>query len=1357
MQNWVQLQPAPYDGMYQFPSIAGRDTTTGAPVGGTGSVAGTNCTICVANPTDGTPMLPAGRYVVEMIVPPGYELVKEEDKNILLGDAFEAPVTTQFAGFGNIFIMPDQAEVSATYNPNNPLIPTTDEGITPRHEGDTGSVETFWPCVGAARIVPDFVSLFPGSGQNAPFAGAKRNLCDRKEVVLEDEMSVLAKFYVFTSAHVAGHFTGIITDDFTSEFDPFSPHFGEKFSPANLPVGVKDFAGNEVGRVYSDWWGIYNGLNYSSFSVNPPDPSGYIPQMMVMCMNDRGTATAYDPFYQEAYSQFCYELPFMPGQTGYFDTPVIPTTAFAEGYNHPDCAYPDATPAIGEVDGDGVGPWISAGGSAHPITIHALGDQTVNNYGYSGPVQSTAPYNQKTVVRHYNFGAQGLGSSVTIGGVPATVVSWNLNTIVVTVPASGNGQVPTCSMQQQQQFGGSTARCGQVVVKADNGKQSIDAITLTVGGKAPTHVAATDSIQAAIDAASPGDLIIIDPTCKATATGPAGACTSTSLRSSATHSELLIMWKPVRLQGVGAASTILNADPHPSGKLEPWRKQVVCLFGLDVNGRPETWNPACGTGWNFFRADRSNPQVDRLPLEATVGWDASLNGNLAEQLQEPSLMGAYEGAGITVLSKGVRFPNGSQPFASDTFPDGTVLLTNQTNANNCGNGDGSDRNNNNRRNRFPSNFQCNPSRIDGLTVVNSSQGGGGIFVHGWAHNLEISNNRVTNNQGTLAGGIAVGQGEHPDAYLAGAVNPAPGSCQSENGLPNNTQLPYCFDVNVNIHNNSITTNSSEGDELFSASPSGAGGVAFCTGADSYKFNNNWVCGNLSTGDGAGVSQLGFIWNGSIQHNAVLFNQSTNPTTPTNGGGLLIMSAPDTDPTCPGEPDVDCNLLYGSVSDGIGRGLSINANLILGNSADAGAGGGLRLQGVNGIDVSTFPTRPDRWYSVNVTNNIIANNVSGWDGAGVSLQDSLVVNLVNNTIVDNDSTAASGILFDSFFADQTSAPTPCPQGTRCVPVTRPQPAGVSSAKHSAEFMASLPGTITCPAGHTGTADNNNHNNSACRTLSFPELYNDVIWHNRAFSISVVTGAAGTQQTTITVVPALNQGSTGQCVTSATAPTYWDIGFRGDTAANNHTGSVTPFGTFPTCRVRRSCRMQTLYSGGGNGTPNQFRQNSQDPSLVQPYCNGSRVPPELGSAGYITLPGTNESNVPVPVFNLTAAATVDEGNNWVNINWGPLSLTNPVTGTVLGNYALAGGAAVNYITNSNSSVTYGAAPSDDYFGNPRKGNNAVDAGRGRVRDFGRPGSLRFSGVVVLRQRPDRRTSAAQTVTLSNSGGSSLPVSP
>jgi hypothetical protein len=1343
LHNWNQLQPAPYDGMYQFPSIIGRNPTTGAPAGagstnGTaGTRPGSNCTICVAAP-DGNPMLPAGKYVVEMIVPPGYELVKEEDKNILLGDAYEGPVTSQFAGFGNIFIMPDQASVAATYNPNNPLMPTTNQGVTPRHEGDTGSVETFWPCVGAARVVPDYMSLFPGSGQNAPFAGATRNLCDRKEVTLEDQMSVLAKFYVFSSVHVAGHYTGIITDDFTSEFDPFSPHFGEKFSPANLPVGVKDWAGNEVGRVYSDWWGIYDGLNYSTFSVNPPDPSGYIPTMMVMCMNDRGSAVAQDPLYQSSYSQFCYELPFMPGQTGYFDTPVIPTTAFAEGYNHPDCAYPDATPAISQVNGQGgVGPWVSAPGQT--LTITALGDQAVNNYGYSGPVVTTAPYNAKTVTRHYGFGAAA-GSVALVGsdGVPhdLTGVSWSDSTITGTVPSG----VPACSVQQQAQYGGSAAQCGELIITAANGKQSVDTVTVTIGGKAPTRLTAGQTIQSAIDAASPGDLIIVPP---------------------GTYSELVLMWKPVRLQGVGGASSIIDANPHPAGKLDPWRQRVVCLFGLGVDGAPASWNSGCaadlfGNNVAGFVGDPTNPQVDRLPLEATVGWTATLNGNLAEQLQEPTLMGAYEGAGITVLSKGVRFPAGSDPFAADTFPAGTALLTTGTNANNCG------PDTTTAHNRFPSSFQCNPSRIDGLSITNSSQGGGGIFVHAWAHNLEIANNRISNNQGTLAGGISVGQGEHPDAYLAGGIIPDPGSCQTSNVT--NTQLPYCFDRFVNIHHNAITTNSSEGDELFSATPSGAGGVAVCTGADNYQFNYNWVCGNMSTGDGAGVSQLGFALNGSVQHNSILFNQSINPTTPTNGGGLLIMGAPDTDPTCPGEPDQDCNLAFGTVGDGTGRNLVINANLIMGNAAEAGAGGGIRLQGINGSEVGFFPTRPlpvttgpvgqrsPGWNSISVTNNIITNNVAGWDGGGVSLQDALVVNLVNNTIVSNDSTASSGVLFGAFFADQASAPTPCsPQGTRCSPLSPPQPAGLSSGGHSSEFLASIAGiNITCPAGHgAGGTGTGGLVNGACRRVSFPILYNDVFWQNRAFNIVVTTPATGAQQATVAVAPSLNQATTGQCVGGAS---YWDIGLRGDTGPTNHSSGVT---FTPQASVLTNI---TGYAGGGTG----FRGNTaSNPALTSQYCNGSRVPPELGSAGYIMLPGTNESNVPVPVFNLTAGATVDEGNNWINLSWGPLSLVNPSTNVTLGNYALsAGSAAISYIfpTGANSSpTTYAAAPADDFFGTLRKTNGAVDVG---AVEFGAgppvlsatvtPNPLAFGNWAA---GTTNVTSAPQTLTVTNTGNAVL----
>jgi hypothetical protein len=1386
MHNFNQVQPAPYDGMYQFPSA--NCQTAGASF--TAATGQTITCATTANPNFGqiaspAAVLPPGKYVVEVVVPPGFELTKEEDKNILMGDAFvaSATISPQFQGLGDIFIVPDQAELNSPnpsytgpftdpsgnpYNPDGTPIgnngnPTNTMGRTAFGSfGPGGLIQLPAPCVGEIRIVPSYMTISPESGQVAPFAGASRPLCDRKEINLEDQMQSTADFFVWTKTPASSHYTGFILDDFSSEFNQAAPTFGEKFAVPNLPVAIKDFNGVTTSRTYSDQWGLFNGLVYSNFDVNAPNPTGYAPNMMITEMNSPGpipapvcttlpgflqngtpsagapgiplgcTATGgqliNDPYFNPGYSTFDYENPFMPGDATYLDTPVVPVQAFAEGYNPPDCAYPDATPAIKSVLGDslsfnpasgttltGSGPWVSATG--HTLTIAALGDQIVPNNAYSGPAASTAPFNLNQLTRHYGFGStQG---TVTIGGVNATVTAWSDTSIMITVPSlTGSPPLGSSSPCTMLQKGAPATTCGELVVTTAAGKSTIDAVTVTVGGIKPTYIGAENkagtAIQSAIDAANPGDEIVVGP---------------------GTYTEMLLMWKPLRLQGVAAASVFINANTQPAGRIDPWRRQVNCLFGLGLNGQqigaidPVTGVPnpydASGTySCNFGTFDNSGSlvqaAVDPIELEPIIGWDANLNGNLSELLQEPTLMGAYEGATITVLAKGLQ----NYQFASA--------------ATNCGaEGNGGCIPLNAGRDCaigspfYPSNFLCNPSRIDGLTLTNSSQGGGGLFIHGWDHHLEVSNNRIVNNAGTLTGGITVGQSEVPDPNLVGT-----------------DAQPLAIDTFVNMHNNSVSLNSSYGDELNSNTPAAGGGVTITPGSDNYSFTHNWVCGNLSSGDGGGVSHFGLSFNGKIANNTIIFNQSTNPTLTTNGGGLIIQgSAPDGTFAENGSVDADAGP---GLSDGVGSGLVIDSNLIMGNTAESGEGGGLRLQSVNGNDVLNNPRAPSHWYAVSVINNIIVNNVSGWNGAGVSILDSVKVDFRNNTVVSNDTTASAGVLFDTLGAQNANTPPPgCnpTTGAGCVnPVTTsaPEPSGLVTHTHSLLLAPAFtdPGVV-CPTGHPN-----------CTKVSIPVLANDIIYQNRNFYVTTAGNPA-----VVVLTPPLTQTTTGSCPAGAS---YWDIGIYGDTGPTNHGSGYT---LAPTNSILTS-------TAGYSGT-----NFAGAPGVVAQYCNGSRVPPEIsptlctsganapgctypGAVGITTPPGVPDNNPFYLNFTLTPAATVDEGNNWLNLYYGPLSSVNPTIqpggsgyNVPLGNYALAAGSEA--IDKGIAAFDGTASPNHDFFGNTRpQGANwdigAVEftgaTGGGAIASV-TGGPLAFGNVAV------GTNSAARTLTLHNTGTASL----
>jgi hypothetical protein len=119
-------------------------------------------------------------------------------------------------------------------------------------------------------------------------------------------------------------------------------------------------------------------------------------------------------------------------------------------------------------------------------------------------------------------------------------------------------------------------------------------------------------------------------------------------------------------------------------------------------------------------------------------------------------------------------------------------------------------------------------------------------------------------------------------------------------------------------------------------------------------------------------------------------------------------------------------------------------------------------------------------------------------------------------------------------------------------------------------------------------------------------------------------------------------------------------------------------------------------------------------------------------------------------------VDEGNNWVNMAYGPLALPNPtqtpgVTG--YGNYGLTSNSADAINAIPKGTANYAMAPTVDFFGTQRKKNNSVDIGAveyiGPAAAIGSvsPASLAFGNATV------GTTSTAQTLTLSNTGSATL----
>ena len=679
--TWNQTSDGVFDGGYAFTSYF--------PGG-------------LASPTGPETALPVGMYIVQAVPPPGYLIQTEESMNVGFGDG---------------------------YIPSKLWLPPE----------CVGTVENGAPL----HVVPKFLTLFPGVP--APFADQERPLADRKWVGVSEGKNAGCDFHIYTEVPKAARVVGFVLNDLTAEFNAFSPNFGEKGSPGWLPVSFRDWAGKEVARTYCDEYGSYNALIPSTYTVNAPAPSGVVPNMLTVILNDptmpdpsdpAGNRRIPDPHHNPNFAVSPSTWMFWSASVSYLDTPIVPLAGFT-GYPNTalDVEAPTGTPVIANsYTAAGGGPYITL--ATDTLTLESLGNTQVANPAYV--VGSSEPV---TITRDYGFGT--IMGSVTMNGTSnMTVVSWGNNAIQVRLPA---GVTPTA---------GSTWQL--MVKRGDTGLTSPVGLTLTYGlpgGQGPAGVVRRviprvptpadplpDPIQEAIDSAGPKDLILV---------------------TAGIYYENPILHKPVRLQGSGFR-TIISANPVPAERANNWITKVTQLMGgnpFGANGAPGIMVLGTDEGtfdWTGLPTPR-RPRIDGFQILGALTGGGIIVYNLAEDLRiSNNRIVGNQGTSAGGISLGL------QDNVGTVFNNQDVIIEyNQIFKNGGVNGAGGigiftgAEGYRVRNNQIIGNF----SRVNG----------GGIGHEGLSRGGLIANNLILNNE--VFYGAAVG-GDGGGIYLSGEATPA---------------------------------------------------------------------------------------------------------------------------------------------------------------------------------------------------------------------------------------------------------------------------------------------------------------------------------------------------------------------------------------------------------------------------------------------------------------------------------------------------------------------------------------------------------------------------------------------------------
>jgi hypothetical protein len=811
-------------------------------------------------------------------------------------------------------------------------------------------------CAGPTHTVNVTNRAFLANG-GSPLQGLTRHQCDMKLLNIQAGQSIAPDFHVHTVVDVPlpAHYWGYIVDDVSVDTNRKSTNMGEVHGLPGVPVGVYDWTGRRTASVNSDYNGVWEVLMPSTDIFNCPVPAGTCPNVYRFVGNDPGQPGSPNLNYDHNYRTISANFEAWPNMLIPADTAPTRTVTSLEGpgvqfSSSSPCAVKDQQPQIFSIGPD---PFTRA--LSTTITIKGANFGTSPGWvefktaaGAVHPLSLAGPWSDHELKVSIGTSVDtGPGAITVVGGSndPTTGQPYR-STNGVTFHILGGGYNPHIITvgpgKQIDPFAPDPAHPG-VLLHGFPIQEALDRAAAQWQAAGVAAVGAGSSVQDAANDPSQQYLVVVYPKWGTSNQNPA-------FLPLGTYFENLIMHSPVKLQGLGPGGLYTDA----AGNIVDIQGSIIDgrFFNTMTSSATDAVDPANG-GEGVANPGPSDPGEPVIQH-----WV-----NLMEGIQTSTYGTGFTPSGGAVGWSGVNNPLGEGAVITVLGTTGTYPTTDpRSHAGIDGftisGGDQSDFPGNlnevsgQRTSRFPEGG--NTDETAGALSVQ----GGAIYVNGGTDFFGITNNSVKDNSGAY-GAVRFGTLFQSDPTIEG-------------GLSHNH--------NASVSHNVFAANG--GQNL-------AGAIGVFTDTASYSIDNNTFCMNSAAEYGGAISHHGYSPGGNISYNKIFLNTAFD-----EGGAITIGSEPGfsifgapADPTVVPDPV--------AFTQGTGD-VTITHNYISSNLAQDD-GGAMRIMGTSG----TMGLSP-----ITITDNMLTNNISAHEGGAISISDAALVDIVNNTIAKNLTTATA---------------------------------------------------------------------------------------------------------------------------------------------------------------------------------------------------------------------------------------------------------------------------------------------------------------------------------------------------------------